>query len=280
MRAIPAPLLAHLAQPATTLATLIRVTRRDNQVFGFTDHDRDILFGGVTYSAQTALAPSQIESRSDLAVDNLEAVGSFSGAAVTAADLEAGVWDGAAVRVSQINWADPSQGEYVQRVGDLGQVRTEGGGFVAELRGLMDRLQKSITETYLPSCAADLGDSRCGVALGPFTVTATVTAVTDNATFAASSLAQPADHFRAGVLTWTGGANAGRQLEVKSHAAGGALTLLLAMPSVVAVGDTFSLVAGCDKLLATCSAKFGNVVNFRGFPDLPGPDKLLRVGGV
>ena len=37
-------------------------------------------------------------------------------------------------------------------------------------------------------------------------------------------------------------------------------------------GDTFSVVAGCDKKFATCKAKFANALNFRGFPHLPGND--------
>ena len=32
----------------------------------------------------------------------------------------------------------------------------------------------------------------------------------------------------------------------------------------------------CDKSIATCSAKFANVANFRGFPNIPGQDAVLR----
>ena len=37
----------------TTLATLWKVTRLDAEVFGFTDHDKNIVFGGVTYEARS-----------------------------------------------------------------------------------------------------------------------------------------------------------------------------------------------------------------------------------
>jgi uncharacterized phage protein (TIGR02218 family) len=40
----------------------------------------------------------------------------------------------------------------------------------------------------------------------------------------------------------------------------------------MAVGDIFSVEAGCDKTFATCKAKFSNALNFRGFPHLPGND--------
>ena len=40
------------------------------------------------------------------------------------------------------------------------------------------------------------------------------------------------------------------------------------------------MTAGCDKRLATCRAKFGNVPNHRGFPHMPGTDFLLRVAAA
>ena len=40
----------------------------------------------------------------------------------------------------------------------------------------------------------------------------------------------------------------------------------------LAVGDEVEITAGCDKQLATCRDKFANVVNFRGFPHMPGND--------
>jgi uncharacterized phage protein (TIGR02218 family) len=48
------------------------------------------------------------------------------------------------------------------------------------------------------------------------------------------------------------------------------------MPYPIAVGDGYSLVPGCDKLLSTCGTKFANVSNFRGEPHLPGMDEILR----
>jgi uncharacterized phage protein (TIGR02218 family) len=33
---------------------------------------------------------------------------------------------------------------------------------------------------------------------------------------------------------------------------------------------------GCDRALATCRDRFGNVPNFRGFPHIPGTDFVLH----
>ena len=82
-------------------------------------------------------------------------------------------------------------------------------------------------------------------------------------------------YFDQGLITWTGGANSGYQMEVKTSTGSGVMTLYAAMPNPTVIGDTYSLIAGCDKTLTTCKAKFNNVANFRGFPHIPGTDRLL-----
>jgi uncharacterized phage protein (TIGR02218 family) len=40
----------------------------------------------------------------------------------------------------------------------------------------------------------------------------------------------------------------------------------------LSAGDTFSITAGCDKSFSTCRDRFANILNFRGFPHIPGND--------
>ena len=40
--------------------------------------------------------------------------------------------------------------------------------------------------------------------------------------------------------------------------------------------DHADFALGCDRALATCRDRFGNVANFRGFPHIPGNDFVLR----
>jgi uncharacterized phage protein (TIGR02218 family) len=64
-------------------------------------------------------------------------------------------------------------------------------------------------------------------------------------------------------------------MEVKQVGTGGAFSLFLPMGDSIAIGDTGTAVAGCDKSFATCRDVFNNVVNFRGFPSIPGNDRLF-----
>jgi phage terminase large subunit-like protein len=86
--------------------------------------------------------------------------------------------------------------------------------------------------------------------------------------------------FTRGVLSFASGANIGRAMEIKNHAHRAGLTeieLWQSMGEPVAVGDAISVVAGCDKRLETCTARFANAVNYRGFPHMPGNDFLTAI---
>jgi uncharacterized phage protein (TIGR02218 family) len=82
--------------------------------------------------------------------------------------------------------------------------------------------------------------------------------------------------FTYGLVTWLTGANAGYQMDVRQFSPG-TVTLALPMTYPIAVGDTFTIVAGCDKTAATCKSRFANLLNFRGEPFIPGTDAILRV---
>jgi uncharacterized phage protein (TIGR02218 family) len=279
VRTISAGLEAHFAQECTTIATLWLVTRTDGQVFGFTDHDRNLEVDGVTYEAASGYTRSAVRAQLGLAVDNLELDGALDSDNITAADIRAGLWDYAAVRISLVNWADLSQGQARLKTGKLGDLRTMRNGFQAELRGLTQHLQQSAGRLYMPGCDANLGDARCGINLALFTITGTITGVTSPRVFADSGRAEADGYFDGGKITWTSGNNVGTSMEVKSYLlSGGAIALQLPMAYDVQVGDTYSMHAGCDKTFATCRDKFSNVINFQGFPHLPGMDRMINGG--
>jgi uncharacterized phage protein (TIGR02218 family) len=279
VKTIAAALQTHYDSSSTTIATLWKVTRADSTVYGFTDHDQALVYGGLTYSPTSVFDASAIETRGQLNVDNLELVGLLDSAGITEADIEAGLWDGAQIEVREVNWASLTDGANLLRVGSIGKVSRRRGQYVAEMRGLMQSLQNNIGRIVHPSCDADLGDARCGVALGPLTITGAVTGVTSRRVFADTSLVQAADYFTGGLVTWTSGACSGLAMEVKTFALGGGVTLHLPGPYDIAIGDDYTITPGCDKLKATCIAKFSNVVNFRGFSFVPGQDQVLLVGG-
>lgn len=275
MKTAGSPLATHIAGETTTLATCWEVTRRDGSIFGFTDFDKDLTVDSLLYQARSGYTRSAIHTIANLAVDNLDIESAIDSETLSAADLRAGVWDGATVEIFLVNWANLANGKIILKRGTIGEVELKDTVFRAELRGLSQALSQQIVELYTPDCRADLGDTRCKVNLAALTVTGAVSAVTDRRSFADSSRSESVNHWNGGLLIWTSGANVGRKMEVKAFGSGGAFTLFLPMPSIVAVGDNYSLRPGCDKKFSTCKDRYSNVKNFRGEPNVPGNDQVL-----
>ena len=281
MKGLPAALQAHLDGGTTTLAWCWKIERSDGVVFGFTDHDRALEFGGVTYEPDSGLAASEIRSGTDLAVDAQDAEGVLTSDTITETDILDGRWDNAAVEVWWVNWAAVAE-RVLMRRGAIGQVRRGRLAFVAEVRSLAHVLNQTVGRTFQHACDAELGDARCGVDLdsAAYKASGAVTTVTGDRAFTASGLGGfAAGWFVLGRLTWTSGPNAGRVAEVASHdvlAGVRRLTLLEAPVRPIAGGHEFVVRAGCDKRLETCRDRFANVVNFRGFPNIPGQDTVVR----
>lgn len=283
MKQISPALETHLAGEVTTLATCWKLTRRDDTLLGFTDHDQDIVFESVTYKAATGFTPSAIDNSASLAVDNLDVEGMLSDTSISETDILAGKYDFAEIEIFQVNYRDLAQGALKLRRGWLGEVSLQKQRFIAEVRGLTQRLSQTIGELFSPSCRATLGDGRCKVNLAAHTVTGSVTSVASNQEFTDSARSEASGIFTFGMLTFTSGANNGLSIEVKEYlhnSGGGRLSLALPMPYVIATGNTYSLSKGCDKTIATCFSRFNNVVNFRGEPSVPGLDRMLETAGT
>ena len=281
MSTLSAPFQAHLTEGTTTLSWAWRITRTDGVVMGFTDHDVALVFDGTTFEAETGLVASEIRASSDMAVDAQDAEGVLTSGRITETDILDGRWDNAADEVFRVNWADPSQ-RSLRRRGSLGEIRRGRVSLVAEVRSLAHILGQTVGRTFQSNCDAALGDARCGIDLESATLKGSgiVTSLADGRTFQASGLGGfVSGWFSSGKVTWATGPNAGRTTEVAVHSlAAGVATLVLMDLAVQAIrfGDTFFARAGCDKAVATCSAKFGNVPNFRGYPTIPGQDTVLR----
>lgn len=279
MKTISPGLAAHLASGATTLAWCWKLTRRDGAVLGFTEHDRDLAFGGITYEAAAGFTASAIESTSGLTPGNLDVAGALTSAHLDEGDLVAGLYDDAEFEIWRINWQDVGE-RLLMRKGNLGEVSRSGAAFTAELRGLAHRLNQPVGRLYQYGCDADFCDARCGLAAADWTAEAMVaSASADREIIAAELAAIPAGHFTRGRLRFTSGANEGAAMEVKAHGAGGRIELWRAAARPLAPGDTFEVTAGCDKQFATCRDRFANAANFRGFPHMPGNDFVIAGAG-
>lgn len=281
MKSLSPALQAHLDDGTTTLAWCWKITRSDGEVLGFTDHDRALSFGGAEYELESGLSASEIRAGSGLSVDSQDAAGALTSDRITETDILDGRWDNALVEVWRVNWQAPSQRVLIRR-GSIGELRRGRMGFVAEVRSMAHVLGQTIGRVYQGTCDAALGDARCSIDLNKagYTGTGAVVDRMRDRVFTASGLGGFASGwFAFGTIEWTSGPNSGRKAEVMLHdVASGIVTLTLLEAPVrpVAAGHAFTIRAGCDKRAETCSAKFSNSRNFRGFPHIPGQDTVIR----
>jgi uncharacterized phage protein (TIGR02218 family) len=279
LRPIPSALQSKLNTGVTTLCRCWLIARTDGVTQGFTDHDEDIVLDAATCRAGSGLTGSEVTQKLGLSVDASELSGALAGETLNESDLAAGRYDAATIEIWLVDWSETALRVLLAK-GTLGEVRREGQAFTAEVRGLSERLTQESGRLYTATCSADLGDGRCKVDLmnPAFRGAGAVISPDTTSAFTASGLNGFQDGwFTAGRVTFTSGANSGLSVEVKSHRKGAAVRFVLwqAMPEPIVAGDTFLVTAGCNKRFETCRARFNNVVNFRGFPHIPGNDFIV-----
>jgi uncharacterized phage protein (TIGR02218 family) len=153
--------------------------------------------------------------------------------------------------------------------GPAWQIKLKGPTAILDLKGPRYVLQ--------PTCLATLGDSKCGLNLATLSVTKTLLSIVgDVATF--SDATGLADHrFAAGSAERTYGGITIPYMIVDSRAnTDGNLELVLAgvVTPAPTVGETWTLIPGCDGQMTTCQG-FGNLVNLRAAPYLPKVDPAM-----
>jgi len=271
---------AHVQTGVTTLCRCWAITRKDGVVFGFTDHDQPLEFDGIVFKANTGLSALALQQSTGLSIDNTEAVGGLSDAAVTEEDIEAGRFDGADVMAWLVNWAD-KDARWLQFRGSIGELRRAGGAFHAELRGLTEALNRPLGRVFQKPCTAVLGDAGCGfdTSTEGYSVDIAVANVGEKRVFRWDALAgfEPGWFARGrlqvldgaaqglwGTIKWDRDTDEGRTIELWEPVRG-----------AIAQGTQVRLLAGCDKRMETCRLKFNNLLNYQGFPDIPGEDWVM-----
>lgn len=131
---------------------------------------------------------------------------------------------------------------------------------------------------YQRHCRHALYGRGCGLDIAAYCQTGTVTAVATNAITIPVAAEQPDGWYRGGVLRFR------TQLGFITGHAGAVLTLLRPMSDLAAAlaapeldsetGDPLPVLVDiapdCDLRAATSAEKFGNLLNFGGFPEIPG----------
>lgn len=270
-----------LAGEVISLAMCWRLTRGDGVVLGFTSHDRELRFEGVSYLSRPGMTPSAVRQSDRLQADSMEIEGVLAAEALTAYDLDCGRWRGARVELFALDWRDPDappvrllRGTMGDVARGLGRGAEAGGSYRVELHSGWKALEERAPLRISPTCRAELGDGRCGVDMEGRRLDVRTTRLDGTRLVLAEPVKSP-ERYAFGWVRFLDGPLCGLDRRIVA-ADGGGLELEDAPDAKGLPTGRVRLTEGCDRRFATCGRRFANAAAFDGEPHVPGTDALLR----
>jgi uncharacterized phage protein (TIGR02218 family) len=243
----------------------------------YTSWDQNLVSGPNTFTS-FRIERSKINTIAGIEVDTLEVdvyadQNDMLNGSPWFAAVQQGALDSATLKLERVfmpTAGDTSLGTIILfsgRVSDTEVSRTMAKITVkSELELLNTQLPRNL---FQAGCLHTLFDNGCQLNKANYAVAGTV--VAGSKTSINTNLGQGSDYFTLGTVKFTSGVNAGVSRSVRYYS-GGAFVFALPLVTTPSVGDTFLAYPGCDKQQSTCSGKFNNLINFRGFPYVPVPE--------
>ena len=268
------------------MADAYRWVTASGLVLGYTNIDVTFIWNGVQFLANSIRIDGlKFKQSVGLEVDQQQiSIAALStdlvvgGGAVFLQALRNHAFDGSRIQRYRVFFSDRLGGAVVGGVllfqGRLGTI-DEIGRTTAKLTVNSDLvlLDKDMPRNiYQPTCLHTLYDSGCTLSKAAFGTNGTVGA---GSTFSTINWSGASQNFAQGTITFTSGVNASVSATIGAALNGAYLTLIYPLQSAPAPGDGFTVFFGCDHTEATCTNKFGNLVNFRAFPFVPPPQMAI-----
>jgi len=256
------------------MADLYTFTLRDNTVYRYTNYDIDLTWGGNKYLKKGLLIQrSGVSIVTGIQVDSLNIKinagdDSFYNDVNFFKLLANGGLDGATLQLKRLFFTDPLSpvGDvwiFSGRVSEVATTRFEANITInSDLELLNIQMPKNL---YQPSCIHAVYDTGCAASKNYVNL---IVLNGGSNRIINANIPQSAGWFNEGIIEFLSGANAGVTRTIKTHLTN-QIEVTLTLPNVVQAGDTFRLLAGCDRTMTTCKAKFNNLSNYRGYPYLP-----------
>lgn len=269
------------------IADCFTFTLRTGLILTYTNADVPVTLNGYTYAANSILVEGlKFKCSTGLDVDQQQiTISALSAQTVGAVPflqaLRNGVFDGAEIQRERAflnSWAP------ADCANPIGSVILFKGRI-----GTIDRIDRTTVEitvnsdlvlldlqmprnAYSPACQHVLFDAGCGLVKSAYATNGTVGA---ESTAAVIYWPGATTNFAQGTILFSSGVNNNVSANIKSVVTGNSLTLSYPLQVAPSAGDTFTAYWGCDHTQATCTSRFGNVANFRGFPYVPQPNFTL-----
>lgn len=278
-----AALLNSIDSTELVMADLYTITLAGGAVLRYTSNDVPLTVNGNTFQLGPILKRGPISLSLGISVDTLsmqlsadESV-QVSGVPMITF-LTAGGFSNARLMLERLfaNAAGMPVGTLISFTGRVASITGGRHEKTIEVKSDTELLDVMIPrDVYQPGCKNTLFDPRCGLNRATYAASTAASSVSNALrTSFGCTLTGAIGRFDLGVAACTSGANVGVTRTIKAYTVGGQLVVSQRWPFAVAAGDAFTVYPGCDKTQATCTSKFGNVVNFRGEPYIPAPETI------
>jgi uncharacterized phage protein (TIGR02218 family) len=287
MRAASAGLISLLlSRQPTWQADLFTFSLLNGTTLRLCSSDKNITYGGNTWIAANAgsvgITRNQWSIKNTLDVPSLEidiisSGTDYAGGANMKLAIHNGLLDGAWITLDRAImqvidgvYGDTTLGVVEIFAGRTGQVQVMSTGAKITVRGaniLMNQyMPKNI---FMTSCLHSLYDAGCTMVESTYTFAGVISTAS---LIAVSWVSDPTSGNYAdlvfGLIEMTSGAALGETRTIGISSSTG-VAIYYPWYVVPSPGDTFNVVYGCDKTMATCTARFANIQHFRGFPFVP-----------
>lgn len=285
-------LIALLASRQFWSADLYQFDLVDGSTLYYCSGDQDITWNSILWSAGKSIGP--FFDRKDnkakchwkigvevdtLVFDVIPGVALVGGATFLSA-VRQGVFDGADMtlyRAFMPIYGNTSDGTVIMFAGRVAEVDASRSLCTFTINSHLELLNQNMPRNlYQSGCPNTLYDANCTLNMADFATSGAVAAGSTQSSINAT-LSQASGYFELGILAFTSGLNNGFSRTIQSYTQGapGTVTFISPFPSAPTTGDTFTIYPGCDKSQSTCSAKFNNLINFRGTPYVPQPSTAV-----
>jgi uncharacterized phage protein (TIGR02218 family) len=240
-------------------------------------------FGRSKVTTKIGVQPTELD------IDVLAGDNDLVGTLPFAEAVRVGLFDGATVELDRFFLPssnlplDTSLGAIVWFYGRVAECDVGRSSIAIKVKSLMNQLaiQQMPRRLYQASCGHVFGGAMCGydrvngksaagVATGAGSVTVTAAAGTNRAIITCTAAVSA--YYAEGTVTGAAGANAGYNRTIANLGSGSQIALFKPFLYPIAVGDTFTLLPGCDHTTATCNGVFQNLARYGGFPYIPPPE--------
>lgn len=262
------------------VAELITITLADGTILNYTTAERDIVFGGTTFSSNGPLPIiGQISWKLGVETDTLKLqlwalLTNLVESKAILWGITQGLFDNALVLIQRVfmpAWGDTSNGAITLFQGNVSDIPTlDAAHAELDIKSRKELLNIPMPyRTYQPACDWTLYGPGCNLSASSFVVAGALTSGSGQLLMN-SNLTKPDQYFDQGTIIFTSGLNTGIKRAIRQYVnASGQILLFVPLPFAVSIGDAFNAYPGCDKTISTCQNKFSNLANNPSAPYIP-----------